>query len=837
MGNEIQRMHFFDGLFLTAEEFNLEQDYYRKIHYRHNRHLHGPGIVRGLEVKKSGAKEVTVSAGVALNQVHEGGEDISKEIILGQKEVIDLSKYSSGDTIYIYLSLEEKMEDIVPSKGGELEGIHWTERVMLEHDIEKDLSNKNTEHIVLAKVVFGDGGITQILLDECIYAGVSGYVLETKKLLLKADEWASQLSLEGSPQGIKVNGDIILEGKVNNRDLSADGIMLDTHVAANNNPHATTASQVGALPISGGTLTGNLNMKEAGTVDGRDVSADGTKLDTHVADKNNPHATTAAQVNALPITGGTINGNLTVSGDLGISGKVDGRRVSADGAKLDTHMADKNNPHATTAEQVGALPISGGTLTGDLNIAGTYKIDGRHVSADGTKLDSHVVQYSNPHLTTAVQVGALPIGGGTLTGDLSMTDTGKVDGRRVSADGAKLDTHVADKNNPHATNASQVGALPISGGTLTGDLSMTDTVKVDGRRVSADGAKLDTHVADKNNPHATTAEQVGALPIGGGTLTGDLSMTDTGKVDGRRVSADGAKLDTHVADKNNPHATNASQVGALPITGGTINGNLTVNGNLVMSGPAAQLQVPSSLAVGPFAIGPGDGRLMVTGSVAGVELVKRGLTTWPAVPNKGDRFVWYNQDGIVRLWAQETGEILKIDSGGTLYSTGTCGGAFLSSTGGCSIGKTCNIGENCIITGTCTIIGAGNINNVNCDIMGICSATHFNEKSSKRWKKNISPVTDALAEVNRMNPVFFDWNPEHGGKHDLGFIAEEMGEIIPELVAWDEDGKYANAIDYSRLSVIAIAAIQELFKITNDLKAENEELKAMLNSPETGAGK
>ena len=37
-----------------------------------------------------------------------------------------------------------------------------------------------------------------------------------------------------------------------------------------------------------------------GLVDGRDVSADGSTLDTHIGDVANPHATTAAQVGADP---------------------------------------------------------------------------------------------------------------------------------------------------------------------------------------------------------------------------------------------------------------------------------------------------------------------------------------------------------------------------------------------------------------------------------------------------------------------------------------------------------------------------------------------------------
>jgi hypothetical protein len=44
---------------------------------------------------------------------------------------------------------------------------------------------------------------------------------------------------------------------------------------------------------------------------------------------------------------------LDVVGDIAVSGTVDGRDVSADGATLDAHVTDFDNPHQVTAEQLG----------------------------------------------------------------------------------------------------------------------------------------------------------------------------------------------------------------------------------------------------------------------------------------------------------------------------------------------------------------------------------------------------------------------------------------------------------------------------------------------------
>ena len=79
----------------------------------------------------------------------------------------------------------------------------------------------------------------------------------------------------------------------------------------------------------------------------------------------------------LPKSGGTMTGKLTLSGDptsnLHAATKqyVDtGLNEKADAQDLTSHAGNKNNPHGVTAAQVGALPISGGIMMGALTLSG-----------------------------------------------------------------------------------------------------------------------------------------------------------------------------------------------------------------------------------------------------------------------------------------------------------------------------------------------------------------------------------------------------------------------------------------------------------------------------------
>lgn len=65
---------------------------------------------------------------------------------------------------------------------------------------------------------------------------------------------------------------------------------------------------------------------------------------------------------------------------------------------------------------------------------------------------------------------------------------------------------------------------------------------------------LNSHINNFNNPHQVTAEQVDAPT--------------------------NQEFSNHVNDKTNPHDVTAIQVGALPTSGGTVNGAVTINGNL-----------------------------------------------------------------------------------------------------------------------------------------------------------------------------------------------------------------------------------------------------------------
>ena len=99
----------------------------------------------------------------------------------------------------------------------------------------------------------------------------------------------------------------------------------------------------------------------------------------------------------------------------------------------------------------------------------------------------------------------------------------------------------------------------------------------------------------------------------------------------------------------------------------------------------------------------------------------------------------------------------------------------------------------------------------------------FNDTSDVLFKKNIENHSYGLAAVNTLKPREFNWkrNTRPQGKQ-VGFIAQEVEEIIPEVVH-GYDG--AKSINGTGLISVLTKAIQELSQQVTDLKAEVELLK------------
>ena len=118
----------------------------------------------------------------------------------------------------------------------------------------------------------------------------------------------------------------------------------------------------------------------------------------------------------------------------------------------------------------------------------------------------------------------------------------------------------------------------------------------------------------------------------------------------------------------------------------------------------------------------------------------------------------------------------------------------------------------------------------NVTVNGAVFATQFVPTSSRRFKNDVKPIEKALDKISKLQGVSFTWTDDKGGRGDIGFIAEEVGKVIPEVVSWEEDGQNARGVNYDHLVAVAIEGIKAQQTQITTLEREKAELKGSLDT-------
>jgi hypothetical protein len=89
------------------------------------------------------------------------------------------------------------------------------------------------------------------------------------------------------------------------------------------------------------------------------------------------------------------------------------------------------------------------------------------------------------------------------------------------------------------------------------------------------------------------------------------------------------------------------------------------------------------------------------------------------------------------------------------------------------------------------------------------------ENSSIRYKKDIVDIESTSSKVQLLRPV--KYKKIRDESEEIGLIAEDVAELFPEVVKYDNEGR-PDGVNYSRLSVILLKAVQELTERVNKLE-------------------
>ena len=360
---------------------------------------------------------------------------------------------------------------------------------------------------------------------------------------------------------------------------------------------------------------------------------------------------------------------------------------------------------------------------------------------------------------------------------------------------------------------------------------LTDSVSSAFNLTIAPNDQQKWYFVNNNTDQVCTALQGGGS---GTTVTIGAGASAIIYADGAGTNANVATVSTDVLGDSSPQ----------------LGGNLDVNGKNINFGDAATagsddtLQFGASQDLKIFHDGSnsvirdsGTGNLQLSGSQVDIMGgADEGETMATFVDNGA--VTLYN-DNAVKLATSSTGitvtgNITNASGNMTLDVAGDLtldadGGDIIFSDGGTTIATLSNTSSDFVITTGVQdkdfIIkgddGGGSVTALTIDMSAAGAATFNNDVtafSDRRLKTDIEPITNALPKVMQMQGVYYKRNDVEDAREQIGVIAQDMEEIVPEVVLTADDDMQTKSVDYGKLCAVLIESIKEL-------KAEIDELK------------
>jgi hypothetical protein len=385
-------------------------------------------------------------------------------------------------------------------------------------------------------------------------------------------------------------------------------------------------------------------------------------------------------------------------------------------------------------------------------------------------------------IATAGKVSGSAITSGVIGGTTSVNTSGTLatSGNLVllSASGAPSEIRFSDADNsnyialksPSNVSTNQSWILPASEGS-TGQVLATN----------GSGVLSWTHKNEGALTYLATGNGISGGPI---TSLGTIQLTDTGVATGTytratlSVNSQGRIVS---ASSGGAISLTADIIGTLPVSnGGT--GVTSVSANQFFAGPILISGAPGFRSL------VSDDYPTMTGATSASSGTKGAV---PA-PSSGSEGKFLRGDGAwaipVTLAVGSSGQIQFNSSGSLAASSGL---TWDSSSQRLGVG-TSNPDYTLHVQGTVAGVGS------------------YVQLSDARFKQNVKKIRDSLQKIMALRGVTYKWIDavSFGDQTNIGFIAQEIEAVIPEIIDTDEKG--IKRVRYSELIPILVEAFKEM---------------------------
>ena len=478
---------------------------------------------------------------------------------------------------------------------------------------------------------------------------------------------------------------------------------------------------------------------------------------------------------------------------------------------------------AAALDASGYITTSGGSITGNLSVSGDLTVDTNTLYVDSTN-NRVGVGTSSPARNVSIVDSSVPL----LQLALS-TDQAAGNGFELAYDGVAA--YLAQRENlpmVFKTNDAERMRIDSSGNVIVGGTTAVNsnastgniTINGSGNAILNftvggaakgwfyhDGTNFEMYnnVSGANKFFTNGSERMridsnGRVAIGGTTVT-DVNMLN---IQGSGASSNiGVVLNDTNTSKVYGIQNGGSALKFFDYTASTERMRIDSSGNVGIGvAPSTKLHVKNGTNQNFNVFGPAVFSNGVT-----IASTADGFTGYLEMEQRATQFAWHNG----------TTERMRLTSGGRLLiarTTDNHGGVFcLNYTGGSTAGL--------VITDTSSsgtgvpmqIVNSGN--SIVGSISHNQSSTSFNTSSDHRLKENVVELTGATDRLKQLEPKRFNFIADDTTTVD-GFLAHEVQSVVPEAITGthnevDDDGNPVyQGIDQSKLVPLLVATIKEL---------------------------
>ncbi len=445
-----------------------------------------------------------------------------------------------------------------------------------------------------------------------------------------------------------------------------------------------------------------------------------------------------------------------------------------DSSEMTPRQALQSAPYALALPYITAIDGNVGILT--TNPRQTLDVSGRCI-ANGFSL-----RYDDPGIQTSFLLSAMPP---NLSGS---TDGWRILGRPSydGGSGGRPDVTLLQWSNIYPTDTGSLLLMPQGGGVGIATSQPRATLDVGGSCIAAN------YQLRYGDPGISTGFVLDGLP---GNISG---ATNGWRISGRPSypSGSGDGPDVTLLQWDNAYPTNHGSLLIMPGGGNVGVGTITPSAKLSVAGGDIRLDSGFKLSFG--------------GWTNGTQVWDDTNVNRTAICARANRLDIVSQDNSGQMVSFTPGEIRaqvgdKLSFGGWTHGTQVWDDTTEGRTAICARANRLDV------------VNQDNGAQIASFTPGNLSVGSLTLTSSKRFKEDVQPIESPLDLVSKLQGVSYNWDEEHGGKRDMGFIAEDVAKVLPELVTMEADGKNAVGMDYTHLIALAIEGI----------KAQQEEIEAL----------